>query len=88
MIPILANRGLIKRFHLIFNNSLLKTNIIMAECTKSESSQITLLPTEILYMILKHNNCREILNFGATCRRFNELVNNGQYLWKAMLKNS
>ncbi|CAH0604672.1 unnamed protein product [Chrysodeixis includens] len=54
----------------------------------SENSLITILPNEILYMILKHNSCREILNFGSTCKRFYEVVNDDQFLWKDKLKKT
>lgn len=60
----------------------------MAECTELENSPITLLPNEILYIILKNNSCREILNFGATCKRFHAVVNADQSLWKEKLKKT
>ncbi|KAI8435011.1 hypothetical protein MSG28_003447 [Choristoneura fumiferana] len=53
-----------------------------------EICSINCLPNEIISLILQKNNGRDILRFGATCRRFNEFVKSNQYLWKDITKRS
>ncbi|NP_001040380.1 F-box only protein 21 [Bombyx mori] len=51
-----------------------------------EELSIYSLPAEVISIILKNNDCQEILNFSSTCKHFNELVNTDQQLWKEKLK--
>ncbi|CAK1581941.1 unnamed protein product [Parnassius mnemosyne] len=37
-------------------------------------------------MVLKHLSIHEIINFGSSCKRFNELVNSNHVLWKNKFK--
>lgn len=44
------------------------------------------LPVEILVMVLKQCNVKEIVNLSSTCKHFNELINNSHGLWREKFK--
>ncbi|OWR45422.1 F-box only protein 21 [Danaus plexippus plexippus] len=50
--------------------------------TSRAMSSISSLPNELITLILINNEPKEILNFGSTCKKFNEIVNNNEYLWR------
>ncbi|KAL0842062.1 hypothetical protein ABMA28_014258 [Loxostege sticticalis] len=52
-----------------------------------EYTSIHSLPYEILTLILQHNDCHDIVSFGATCKRFRQMVENDQILWKDKFKS-
>ncbi|CAB3224531.1 unnamed protein product [Arctia plantaginis] len=49
---------------------------------ETEVASFKLLPNEIISMILQNLPCRDIISFGSTCKRYHELVNTNQYIWK------
>lgn len=49
---------------------------------ETEVASIILLPNEIIAMILQYLPCRDIVSFGSTSKRYYELVNTNQYIWK------
>lgn len=48
----------------------------------SNNTNITCLPDEIISLILKNNDPREIIRFSVTCKQFYESVICNDYLWK------
>ncbi|CAH2259104.1 jg9965 [Pararge aegeria aegeria] len=52
------------------------------------STPIFHLPDEIITLILVNNEARDIINFGATCKQFYELVFNNDLLWKRMFSKT
>ncbi|KAI5633092.1 hemimethylated DNA-binding protein yccV like domain-containing protein [Phthorimaea operculella] len=59
----------------------------MEKGQEEDICMINNLPDEIISMILINNECRDILHFSATCKRFNDLVNSDQTLWKNRFKD-
>ncbi|XP_063359474.1 F-box only protein 21-like [Cydia amplana] len=55
---------------------------------EEETCAIKSLPNEIITLILDRNDIRDILRFGATCKRFHDFVRSNQYLWKDMTKQT
>lgn len=60
----------------------------MSKDSDNDVSPIIFLPNEIISMILLNNDCGDIVNFGSTCKRFNEMVNSDQFLWKDKFKST
>lgn len=57
------------------------------ECSDTEKCvTITCLPSEVLSIILKHNDYRDTVNFSATCKYFFEVVQSDHSLWKERFK--
>lgn len=62
-------------------------NMSEDECNVTEkNASIDCLPSEIISIILKHNDCRDSVNFSATCKYFYEMVQSDQCLWKERFK--
>lgn len=49
---------------------------------RQEGATIACLPVEIISMILKYSDYHDILNFGSTCKLFNDIVKSDRCLWK------
>ncbi|XP_049867333.1 F-box only protein 21-like [Pectinophora gossypiella] len=60
----------------------------MEENVEEEKCTINSLPDEIISLVLLNNDYRDIVSFGSTCKRFNELVQNDQTLWKLQFKRT
>ncbi|XP_028170077.1 F-box only protein 21-like [Ostrinia furnacalis] len=59
----------------------------MEEVTQPPDTQIQSLPNEIVYKILLYSDCPDIVSFGATCKRFWELIEDNEILWRKKIKS-